>query len=100
VTASAVAWYGAEYRLTKVAAAYELMVVVFETSDFTLFEMAKSLLKANAIEFMTAKESLQDLIGGGRMGGLNIIAGPAQLSVPESEVERAQELLAELGPDG
>lgn len=76
------------------------MVVVFETSDFTLFEMAKSLLKANGIDFMTAKESLQDVIGGGRMGGLNIIAGPAQLSVPESEVERAQELLAELGPDG
>ncbi len=75
------------------------MVIAFETSDFALFEMAKSLLRANGIDFITTKEPLQDVIGGGRMGGSNIVAGPAQLSVPENEVERARELLTDLNPD-
>ncbi len=75
------------------------MAIVFETSDYGLFEMAKSLLQANAIDFVTSKESLQDVIGGGRMGGLNIVAGPAQLAVPENQLERARELLADLDPD-
>ena len=72
------------------------MVIVFESSDFAAFEIAKSLLKANGIEFITAREPLQDLIGGGRLGGSNIVAGAAQLAVPESQLEEAQELLAEL----
>ncbi len=75
------------------------MVIVFQTSDFGLFEIAKSLLEANDIDFITSKEPLQDVIGGGRMGGFNIVAGPAQLAVHENQLELAQELLADLDPD-
>ena len=72
------------------------MVIVFQSSDYGLFSIAKSLLEANGIDFITSGESLQDVIGGGRLGGANIVAGPAQLLVPEDQLDRARELLAEL----
>jgi len=75
------------------------MVVVLQTSDLGKFTIAKSLLQANGIDFVTPGESLQDVIGGGRLGGTNIVTGPAQLAVREDQAEQAQELLADILED-
>jgi hypothetical protein len=80
------------------------MVVILRTSDLVRFELAKSILQANGIQFITRGEGLQDIIGAGRLGGGNIAAGPAELAVSADDVEQAQELLGELleqgpGPD-
>jgi hypothetical protein len=72
------------------------MVIVLRTSDLGRFTIAKSLLEANGIDFVTAGEPLQDIIGGGRLGGTNIAAGPAQLAVRENQAEQVRELLADI----
>jgi len=75
------------------------MVIVLHTSDLGKFTIAKSLLEANGINFVTSGEQLQDIIGGGRLGGMNIVAGPAQLAVHEDQAEQARELLADILED-
>jgi hypothetical protein len=72
------------------------MIIVYVTSDLGRFEIAKSLLKANGIDFVVSGEALQDIIGGGRIGGINIMTGPAQIAVSEDDAEDARELLADL----
>ena len=75
------------------------LVIVLQTSDLGKFTFAKSLLEANGIDFVTSGERLQDIIGGGRLGGTNIVAGPAQLAVYEDQAEQARELLADIQED-
>jgi hypothetical protein len=75
------------------------MVKVFESSDLGKFAIAKSLLDANNIDFIVSGEGLQDIIGADRIGGFNIITGPAQIAVPDDEAESALELLADLQDD-
>jgi hypothetical protein len=75
------------------------MVIVLQSSDLGKFTIAKSLLEANGIDFVTSGERLQDIIGGGRLGGTNIAAGPAQLEVREDQAEQARELLADILED-
>ena len=75
------------------------MVVVFESGDLGRFEIAKSLLQANGITFAVSGEILQDLVGGGRIGGANVLTGPARLGVAEEDAEKARELLSDLLAD-
>jgi hypothetical protein len=75
------------------------MLVILRTSDLARFEFAKSILTSSGIEFVTRGELLQDIIAGGRLGGENIAAGPAELAVPDHEATRARELLADLLED-
>lgn len=72
------------------------MVVVLRSSDMGLLAFAKSLLQSEEIHFEIFGEGLQDLIGGGRLGGGNIAAGPAEIAVADKDAERARQLLAEL----
>lgn len=71
-------------------------IVVFESSDYGAFSMAQSVLRAHGIEFEATGELLQDLIGGGRLGGVNIAVGPARLAVSPERADAARELLADL----
>ena len=71
-------------------------VPVFATPDPAALAIAKSILMGADIQYVVAGESLQDVIGGGRIGGLNLVTGPVQLSVPAEQADVARELLAEL----
>jgi hypothetical protein len=72
------------------------MPVVYRSSDPGRFALAKSLLEAEGITFFERGEALQDLFGYGRIGGRNLVVGPAELAVPEDRAGRALEVLAEL----
>jgi putative signal transducing protein len=70
---------------------------VLTTGDPGVIAVAKSLLDAEAIEYLVRAEGLQDLFGWGRLGaGYNILAGPAEFVVREDDAARARELLADL----
>jgi hypothetical protein len=73
-------------------------VTVLETSDQGLIAVAKSLLEEADIPFFAKGEGIQDLIGGGRIGAFNILAGPIQLQVPAHDADAARELLKDLNP--
>jgi putative signal transducing protein len=74
-------------------------VTVLETSDQGLIAVAKSLLEEADIPFFAKGEGIQDLIGGGRIGAFNILAGPIQLQVSADDADEARELLKTLDPD-
>ena len=71
-------------------------VTVFESSDLSLFSVAKSLLKGAGIEFWPINEGLQDLFGAGRLAGHNPLVGPAQIKVEAEHAEEAIALLKDL----
>ena len=73
-------------------------VTVLETADQGLLAVAKSLLEEADIPFFAKGEGIQDLIGGGRIGAFNILAGPVQLQVPADDADEARELLKQLDP--
>jgi hypothetical protein len=75
------------------------MINVYATSDLLKFEIAKSILSGSGIKFIVSGERLQDIIGAGRIGGFNILTGPAQLAVPDDQAKSARELLADLLDD-
>ncbi len=73
------------------------MVTVFEGGDWAELAVAKMLLDAEKIPFVTQGEGVQDLFGLGRViGGFNQITGPVQLRVREEDADRAREVLLEL----
>ncbi len=45
------------------------------------------------IPYMVKNAGLQDLFGAGQLGGTNLITGPVEIQVPQSEYDRAQELI-------
>jgi hypothetical protein len=71
-------------------------VSVFATGDLGALEIAKSVLEEEGIEYSVPGENLQDLIGGGRIGGCNIMLGPVHVLVREEDEDRARELLEQL----
>jgi hypothetical protein len=71
-------------------------VTVLETSDQALIAVAKSLLEEAEIPCFAKGEGLQDLFGGGRIGGFNIVIGPIQLQVPADAADDARDLLKQL----
>jgi hypothetical protein len=68
-------------------------VTVLSTGDPGLMALAKSLLQAEGIPFFTRGEAGQDLFGLGRIGGFNVIVGPAVLLVRSMDAEDARALL-------
>jgi Putative prokaryotic signal transducing protein len=76
---------------------------VFATSDPALIGVAESLLDDAGIDFLTKGAEIQDLIGGGRIGGYNLAIGPVEFWVREDEQAEARALFddfAELSTDG
>lgn len=72
------------------------LITVFETADPALVAVAKSLLDSAEIEFLARGEGVQDLVGGGRVGHVNLATGPVQFQVREEDAEEARTLLSEL----
>lgn len=76
------------------------MITVFEGGNWAELAVAKMLLEAEEIAFVTQGEGVQDLFGIGRaVGSFNQITGPVQLRVREEDVDRAREALRELEED-
>jgi hypothetical protein len=73
------------------------LVAVFRTGDAGLIPLAKSLLDSEGIEYLVRGEAVQDLFGSGRVGaGYNIVTGPAEFVVRQSDADRARALLDDL----
>jgi hypothetical protein len=72
------------------------LVPVLRTADAGLMAFAQSLLENEGIENSVRGENVQDLFGVGRLGGYNLITGPAELWVRADDEERARKLLDEL----
>ena len=72
-------------------------VTVFATGNPALIAVAKLVLRAAGIPFLTKAEGVQDLIGLGRLfHGLNLATGPVQLQVLSEEADDAKDLLSEI----
>ena len=68
-------------------------VTVFESGDPAAIAVAESLLEEAEIEFFAKGEGIQDLFGGGRIGGVNPVVGPVQLQVAAEDAEQARAAL-------
>ena len=69
---------------------------VYATRNPTLVALAKSLLEDAKIEYFTKGYEIQDLIGIGRIGGLNYVIGPVEFVVAAKDAPTTRELLAYL----
>jgi hypothetical protein len=69
---------------------------VYVTGDPALVAIVKSLFEDAKIEYFTKGDEIQDLIGIGRLGGLNIPCGPVAFVVAAEDAPTARELLAHL----
>lgn len=75
------------------------LVTVFASGDTGALIMAKMLLEAEHIPFVTEGELVQDLFSPGRLfSGTNFITGPARLQVAESQADLAREILSDVEP--
>ena len=74
------------------------LVTVLRSADSGLLAVAQSLLRSADIPTLVRGEALQDLIGAGRIGGCNIVTGPAELQVRPEDAADAREILRELRP--
>ena len=63
------------------------LVTVLSTADEATVLVARSLLDDAGIRYFTRNEQLQDLLGLGRVGGYNILAGPIVLQVRADDAE-------------
>lgn len=73
------------------------MVTVFASSDWADVTMAKLLLEAETIPFVTEGEGVQDLFGLGRtLGAFNPLTGPVQIRVEAPDADAALEALLDL----
>jgi hypothetical protein len=73
------------------------LVPVFRTGDAGLIALAKSLLEGEGIEYLARGEGLQDLFGGGRLGGgFNYVVGPVEFVVRSDDAPRVRALLRDL----
>ncbi|HVP57484.1 MAG TPA: hypothetical protein VMU02_05260 [bacterium] len=76
------------------------LVTVFKSADPALTLLAKSLLDAASIPFLTRGEMIQDLIGWGRFpSGINLATGLVELQINIEDLERAKALLRDLVDD-
>ena len=69
---------------------------VYATGDPALVVLAKSLLEDSEIEYFTKGYEIQDMIGIGRLGGLNYAIGPVEFVVAAEDAPTARELLVHL----
>jgi len=69
---------------------------VYATGDPALVALVKSLLEDVEIEYFTKGYEIQDLIGGGTLGGSNYAIGPVEFVVAGKDAPTARELLAHL----
>jgi hypothetical protein len=69
------------------------LVSVLETGDPAEMAFVESLLLEAGIDYTKQGDRVQDLFGIGRVGGFNVLTGPARLLVPKEQAEAAEEIL-------
>ena len=73
------------------------VTTVYETGSLALFGLAKALLEAAGIPFLSKNDLGTDLVGGLRFGGMpSLVTGPMQLQVRRDDASVARELLADI----
>ncbi|MEA2491246.1 MAG: hypothetical protein QOH21_3038 [Acidobacteriota bacterium] len=73
------------------------LVKVYETGNAAIIPLVESLFDDAGIEYMVKGESIQDLIGGGRLGGgYNIILGPVYFFVRADDADEAKAIVDRL----
>jgi hypothetical protein len=76
------------------------LVTVFASGDPAELAVAKLVLEAERIPFVTLGEGVQDLFGWGRaLGPLNLVTGPVQFQVREQDAVRALQVLRSVKTD-
>ena len=71
----------------------EGLVSVLETGDPAEMAFVESLLLEAGIDYTKQGDRVQDLFGIGRVGGFNVLTGPARLLVPKEQAEAAEEII-------
>lgn len=74
-------------------------VSILKTQNSGLLSIAKSILEDAEIQYFAIGENSLDILGMGRIGGFNRVAGSAELKVAEEDFDEANELLKELLED-
>ena len=74
------------------------LVPVFEASDEAVLMVARSLLDGEGIPYFVKNDLLQNMLGAGRLGGGNLVTGPAVVVVREDDAADAAKLLEDLKP--
>src|SRR6185436_8533288 len=74
------------------------LVSVLETGNPAEMAFAESLLMEAGISYTKQGDRVQDLLGIGRLGGFNVLTGPAKLLVSEDDAEAAEHLLRDRPP--
>jgi len=69
------------------------LVSVLETGDPAEMAFAESLLLEAGIDYTKQGDRVQDLFGIGRLGGFNVLTGPAKLLVYQADAEAAAQVL-------
>jgi hypothetical protein len=72
------------------------LVTVLETGDPAEIAFVQSLFAEEGIPFFVQGDGVQDLFGVGRVGGFNVLTGPARIQVPRENAEAATELLRDM----
>jgi len=72
------------------------MVTVLELSDPAEIALVESLFIEAEIPYFKQGDGVQDLFGIGRLGGFNVLTGPAHILVPREHVDAATELLRDM----
>lgn len=72
------------------------MVKCLTLYDVALVPHAKAMLDSVGIPYFVKNDAVQNLVGWGTLGGFNPIVGAPVVMVPESSLEQARALLAEL----
>jgi ribosomal protein L10 len=74
------------------------LVPVLESSDEAVLMVARSLLDGAGILYFVENDLLQNMLGAGRLGGGNLVTGPAVIVVREDDAADAAKLLEDLKP--
>src|SRR6185503_17493716 len=74
----------------------EPLVTVLETGDPAEMALVESLLMEGHIPYVKQGDGVQDLFGMGRVGGFNVLTGPARLLVAKKKAEAAREIIRDL----
>ncbi len=69
------------------------LVSVLETGDPAEMAFVESLLLETGISYTKQGDRVQDLFGIGRLGGFNVLTGPAKLLVAKDDAEAAEETI-------
>ena len=71
----------------------EILVTVLEPADPAELAAAEAALRSAGIPFVTQHAGIQDLVGGGQLGGRNVAVGPAAIQVTATDLDRAANVL-------